>query len=285
MHAQPRYGLAEVPVAGGNYLKYTTANYGIDQIYDYAATIETNTKIADNPAHKEGDATVREAEKNLAPAERRLAVLLADPAITPAVKNARLIPAAEREIATARRALDSAKKAATRSSKAAHQPDRPPGAGGTAAHRPARPADRPPPARAQRRAWLSDQLNAYLRDDDGYRAIARETIIRGTAGIITFAPETVTSPSSSPPSHASPAPWPCSSTRSTPSHRRNQATPGPSPTSSLRAQRFNTRQTAPSGDLGLLEPFPGKCSQDDRAPEKRKVISSTAIQAGYNSLG
>jgi hypothetical protein len=40
--------------------------------------------------------------------------------------------------------------------------------------------------------WLSDQLNAYLRDDDEYRAITRQTIIRGTAGIITFAPETVT---------------------------------------------------------------------------------------------
>ena len=40
--------------------------------------------------------------------------------------------------------------------------------------------------------WLSGQLNAYLRDDDEYRAITRETIIRGTAGVITFTPETVT---------------------------------------------------------------------------------------------
>ena len=40
--------------------------------------------------------------------------------------------------------------------------------------------------------WLSDQLNAYLRDDDEYRAITRETIIRGTAGVIAFTPETIT---------------------------------------------------------------------------------------------
>ena len=40
--------------------------------------------------------------------------------------------------------------------------------------------------------WLSGQLNAYLRDDDEYRAITRETIIRGTAGTIAFAPEAIT---------------------------------------------------------------------------------------------
>jgi len=40
--------------------------------------------------------------------------------------------------------------------------------------------------------WLSNQLNAYLRDDDEYRAITRETIIRGTAGLIGFAPEAIT---------------------------------------------------------------------------------------------
>ena len=36
--------------------------------------------------------------------------------------------------------------------------------------------------------WLSNQLNAYLRDDDEYRAITRQTIIRGLAGTITFTP-------------------------------------------------------------------------------------------------
>ena len=176
-----------------NYLKYAAANYGIDKICDYAADIETNTKIVDNPARKEGNAAIREADKNLAAAERGLAVLLADPAITPADKNARLIPAAEQAIAAARRRLDTAKKArdATPAKLPASQID---------------PQAQVALLRTGRRSlqmvlrllahnaehWLSGQLNAYLRDDDEYRAITRQTIIRGTAGIITFAPETVT---------------------------------------------------------------------------------------------
>ncbi|MGH8302325.1 MAG: putative transposase [Steroidobacteraceae bacterium] len=182
-----------VPTA--TYLKYASENYGIDKICDYAADIETNTKIVDNPARKDANAAVREADKALAAAERGLAVLLADPSIAPAAKNEKLIPAAEREIAAARRQLASAKKARD----------------GIPAKLPANQID--PQAqvallRTGRRGlqmvlrllahnaehWLSDQLNAYLRDDDEYRAITRQTIIRGTAGIITLAPETVTVP-------------------------------------------------------------------------------------------
>jgi hypothetical protein len=154
-----------------NYLKYASENYGIDAICDYAADIEANTKIVDNPARKNANAAVREAEKTLAAAERGLAVLLADPAIAPAVKNTRLIPAAEREIAAARRQLAAAKKTrdAIPAKLPANQID---------------PQAQVALLRTGRRGlqmvlrllahnaehWLSGQLNAYLRDDDEYRA-------------------------------------------------------------------------------------------------------------------
>jgi len=40
--------------------------------------------------------------------------------------------------------------------------------------------------------WLANHLNAYLRDDDEYRAITRQTIIRGLAGTITYTATTIT---------------------------------------------------------------------------------------------
>lgn len=40
--------------------------------------------------------------------------------------------------------------------------------------------------------WLSNQLNAYLRDDAEYRAITRQTIIRSLAGTITYTPQAIT---------------------------------------------------------------------------------------------
>ena len=175
-----------------NFLKYASENYGIDKICDYLASIETNTKITGNPARKAASAAVRDAEKTLASAERALAGLLADPAITPAAKNA-AIPAMQNKITRARQAAAAA----------------------TAARKPI-PAKLPASAidpgakvallRTGRRGlqmvlrllahnaehWLSNQLNAYLRDDDEYRATTRETIIRGLAGTITWTPAAIT---------------------------------------------------------------------------------------------
>jgi len=175
-----------------NFLKYAAENYGIDKICDYAAEITVNTKITANPARKAANAAVRAAEKDLAAAERALAALLADPGTTAAAKN-KAIPDANHSITAARKKLQAA----------------------TAARNPVPaklPADQIDPEariailRAGRRGlqmvlrllahnaehWLSSQLNAYLHDDDEYRAVTRQTIIRGLAGTITFSPAAIT---------------------------------------------------------------------------------------------
>ena len=175
-----------------NFLKYASVNYGIDKICDYFAGISENTKITDNPARKAASAAVRDAEKALAAAERALAGLLADPAITPAVKNAR-IPALQKAITRARTKLAAA--IAARKTIPAKLPANAIDPGAQTAL-----------LRAGRRSlqmvlrllahnaehWLSSHLNAYLRDDDEYRAITRETIIRGLAGTITCTPAAIT---------------------------------------------------------------------------------------------
>ena len=175
-----------------NFLKYASENYGTGKICDYAAAIETNTKITANPARKAANTAAQRAEKQAAAAERAFAALLADPDTTAAAKNA-AIPAAERAISAARRKAREA--AAARDTIPAKLP-----AGQID------PQARTAVLRTGRRGlqmvlrllahnaghWLANCLNAYLRDDDEYRAITRETIIRGLAGTITFTPAAVT---------------------------------------------------------------------------------------------
>jgi hypothetical protein len=176
-----------------NFLKYASENYGIDKICDYIAAIEANTKIIDNPARKTANAAVRQAETALTAARGELAAMLRDPAIPAPDKNTRLIPAAQQKIARAERALAAARTAR----------------GKIPAKLPANEID-PDARRALLRAgrrglqmvlrllahnaehWLSNHLNAYLRDDDEYRAITRQTIIRGLAGTITYTPAAIT---------------------------------------------------------------------------------------------
>jgi hypothetical protein len=176
-----------------NFLKYAAENYGIDAICDYVAAIEVNTKVTGNPARKAANVAVRQAEKALAAAREGYAAMLADPAIPAPAKNARLIPAARQKITRAEKAL--AKAEAAR--------------GNIPAKLPANQID--PHAqvallRAGRRGlqmilrllahnaehWLASHLNAYLQDDDEYRAITRQTIIRGLAGVITYTPDAIT---------------------------------------------------------------------------------------------
>jgi hypothetical protein len=176
-----------------NFLKYASENYGIDKICDYIAGIETNTKIVDNPARKKANAAVHEAEKAVAAAERDLAVLLADPAVSPAAKNTRLIPAAQDKIAAAHKKLAAAE--AARDTIPAKLPANliDPGAQ-VALLRTCRRGLQMVLRLLAHNAehWLANHLNAYLRDDDEYRAITRQTIIRGLAGTITYTPDQIT---------------------------------------------------------------------------------------------
>ena len=175
-----------------NFLKYASENYGIDKICDYAAAIETNTKITANPARKAANTAAQRAGKDAAAAERAFAALLADPDTTAAAKNA-AIPAAERAISAARRKARDA--AAARDTIPAKLPaDQIDPEARTAVlrtgHRGLQMVLRLLAHNAEH--WLANSLNAYLRDDDEYRAITRETIIRGLAGTITFTPAAVT---------------------------------------------------------------------------------------------
>jgi hypothetical protein len=232
-----------------NFLKYAAASYGIDKICDYIAVIEASTKIVDNPARKKATAGLRKAEKALASAREALAVMLGDPAIPASIKNATLIPAAGKKIARAQRELAAAEAARD----------------AIPAKLPANVIDPGAKVALQRASWrglqmvlrllahnaehwLATHLNAYLQDDHEYRAITRETIIRGLAGVITYAPARSPSPSTSQAALASPAPWPCSSTRSTPPRPPCPATPGPSLIRS-RPRRFNNDQGTASGGL------------------------------------
>ena len=175
-----------------NFLKYASENYGIDKICDYLASIETNTKLIRNPARDQANAAVRDADKALAAAERELAGLLADPAITPAAKNAR-IPALQEKITSARAAAAAAvtarKPIPAKLPASTIDPD-----AETALLRAGRRGLQMVLRLLARNAghWLSGHLNAYLRDDDEYRAITRQTIIRGLAGTITRTPAAIT---------------------------------------------------------------------------------------------
>ena len=136
-----------------NFLKYAAENYGIDKICGYIAAVETNTKMIDNPARKAANATIRQADKNLAAAREDYAAMLADPAIPASAKNTRLIPAARKKITKAEKALAAARAARHKTPVKLPANVIDPNAL-VALQRAglARPADGPAPARAQRRA-------------------------------------------------------------------------------------------------------------------------------------
>jgi len=174
-----------------NTFKYAAEYFGIDALADYLADIEVNTRLVDNPARKKATTAVTTAEVELAEAERALARLLADPTLTVTVKN-EAIPTVQDRITRAQAALTAA--TATREAIPAKLPANEVDPDATRAL-----------LRTRRRAlqmvlrllayngehYLATALNAYLRDDNEYRALTRATILRGTSGTITYTPDRI----------------------------------------------------------------------------------------------
>ncbi|MDN5934543.1 MAG: transposase, partial [Pseudonocardia sp.] len=181
-----------------NVFKYLTAHHGMDWLCHYGADITADTALIDNPARKSARTAVKRAETTMAAAQAAFAELLHSD-LSAAATNA-AIPAAEKEIGTARVALTRARaKLKTIPAKIpanAHNPN----AKRAILH-------------TQRRSlqmvlrllafnaehWLADRFNAYLADNDEYRATLRHLLHLGgrityTPGGITVALDTPTTP-------------------------------------------------------------------------------------------
>ena len=176
-----------------NMFKYDMINYGLDTLADYTADEIVNTKLKANPAYTTAKKAETKANTALASAEVALAELLADQTIPAAAKNEVLIPAAQQKIETCQQALDQAK--AERKKHPAKLPASQIDPSATSAilhirRRCLQLTLRLLAANAEH--YLARHLNAYLQDDDEYRAITRETIIRGLAGTIAYTPKSIT---------------------------------------------------------------------------------------------
>jgi hypothetical protein len=176
-----------------NMFKYDMANYGLDVLADYAADEVINTRLKANPAFTKAKKAETNAKTALAGAEIALARLLADHTIPVQARNDELIPRAQKKTGTCQQKLDEAETERKK-------------------HRAKLPANEIDPAAtravlhisrrclqlvlrllaANAEHYLARHLNAYLKDDDEYRAITRETIIRGLGGTITYTPKSIT---------------------------------------------------------------------------------------------
>jgi len=176
-----------------NMFKYDMVNYGLDILADYAADDVTNTKLKTNPAYTTAKNAETKAKTALAAAEIALAKLLADPAIAVTTKNSVLIPRAQKKIETCTKKL-----AAAGTERKKHRAKLPASEIDPAATRAVLHINRRclqltlRLLAANAEHYLARHLNAYLQDDDEYRAITRETIIRGLAGTITYTPKNIT---------------------------------------------------------------------------------------------
>ena len=161
-----------------NMFKYASEHNGIDALADYRMDIGPDTRKVTNPARVAARKTVKDAEAQLAAAERALPQLL-NGGGTPRQLNAAL-PGAHARIRDAQAALQAAKDALkpipAKIAATELDPD----------------AKRARPVLARRglqmvlrllafnaEAWLAEHLNAYLADPDEYRAITRNLLHHG----------------------------------------------------------------------------------------------------------
>ncbi len=176
-----------------NMFKYDMASYGLDMLADYAADQVTNAKPKANPAYITAKKAEAAAKTALTKAETGLAELLADPTIPAAAKNSALIPRAQQKITACQQKLEAAETERKKHPAKLPANEIDPAATRAILHINRRCLQltlRLLAANAEH--YLARHLNAYLDDDDEYRAITRETIIRGLGGTITYTPRNVT---------------------------------------------------------------------------------------------
>ena len=172
-----------------NVFKYLTAHHGIDWLCHYGADITADTALIDNPARRTARNAVKHAETTLADAQRALAQLLRSD--TPVAEINTAIPAAQTTIDNAEadltKAADTLKTIPAKIPANQHDPN----AKRAILH-------------TQRRSlqmvlrllafnaeqWLASRLNAYLADDDEYRATLRHLL--HLSGQITYTTKTIT---------------------------------------------------------------------------------------------
>ena len=172
-----------------NMFKYASEHNGIDALADYRMDIAPDPRMLPNPARAAARARVKTADAELIAAERALPQLLNGEG-TPAQKNAEL-PGAHQRIRDAQTALADAKTALkpipAKVAASELDPD----------------AKRARPRLARRglqmvlrllafnaEAWLAEHLNAYLADNDEYRAITRHLLHH--SGQIEYATSAIT---------------------------------------------------------------------------------------------
>ncbi|MGH3826956.1 MAG: putative transposase [Pseudonocardiaceae bacterium] len=148
-----------------NVFKYLTAHHGIDWLCHYGADIDPDTALIDNPARKTARTTVKQAQTTLADAQRALTQLLRSNTPTTEINTAipAKIPANQHD--------PNAKRAIPRTQRRSLQMV-------------------PQPLAFNAEQWLAGRLNAYLADNDEYRATLRHPLHLGAQ--ITYTTKTIT---------------------------------------------------------------------------------------------